>query len=195
MNRILLSGCYFSFVLLSACSPVDSLHPFDQQQAALLLKENSNFYPAQQLISLPLPHRSNWQRIDVSYGTVGTPIMLVPINENERHWTQSIRTQIRSYERYPAVTANHFFYDEMNYERDYCSYVEGNIIEQHKAYDLFSLSLGGCSNQPNQQQYGKIFNGQDAVYVVYYSWISGIAPNPDVKQAITYASLVTRRKD
>lgn len=188
MKRMLVTSACIS-AMLSGCSSVNSLQPFNQRQAALMLQQNHIFHPSEQVIGIALPHITSWKRIDLSYNTVGTPFMYVPIGENRKVWTQSIRTQIRDYLRYPHINANRFFYDEMNYQKAYCASVTGNIIVQRSDYDLYQMTLSDCHNQPNQQQYGKIFNGKDAVYVVYYSWLSTVTPSLATQQAIAGATL------
>lgn len=190
MKRIIIPTLSMICTLVTACSPVDSVRPFNQEQAAFLLKENHTFKPSQQLISMTIPHKQAWQRIDVSYQTVGTPIMYVPLTESKNHWTESIRTQIRSYERYPHINATNYFYEEMDLERQYCTYVEGKIILRNANYDLYQLTLANCSNKPDQHHFGKIFNGKDAVYAVYYSWLPMVTHIDEMKQAIVDARLI-----
>lgn len=177
-------------LVLASCSDVDSVRPFDKKQAAVYLKQNRIFKPTQQMIALALPNRQEWQRIDVSLQTVGTPIMLIPKNETQLHWTQSIRTQIRSDERYPSLTADTFISAEAAEEKQFCQLVDGKLLARNKNATLFSLTLKHCSDKPDQQQFGKILKGDDALYMVYYTWLNGTREYPAVIKAVSDASLM-----
>ena len=92
-------------IFLTACSSIDSMRVFDNQQAARLLRQDYNPHPSKNQIALNLPQRRDWKRIDLSFGTVGTPIMLVPQQEDWHHWTQSVRTKIVDYYHFHDMTA------------------------------------------------------------------------------------------
>jgi hypothetical protein len=75
---------------LSACSPVDSLKPFDQEQATNIIKQSYTTQPAKQMISIVLPQPQHWKRLNQM------PAMLIPANETKENWTESIQTNIGS---------------------------------------------------------------------------------------------------
>lgn len=164
-------------VLLSACSAVDSMKPFDQQQAANLLHENRTAHPTQQMIKLSLPDQSHWKKIDISYGTIGTPVMLVPNHENRDHWTQSFRTKIRAFTDDSDATAIKLAQHEIALSKKQCNSANATILLQTKQSVVYEIKRSHCGNTPDQTLIGKAFNGHDAIYVVYYTQDNTVSAN------------------
>ena len=161
--------------LLTACSPVDSTQPFDNQQAANLLKQHANVSPTKQMIALHLPNKRDWRRIDVSYGTLGTPLMLIPNNEDQQNWSESFRTRISDYVNHPGMTPAGFAEQQISYAKDHCAMANGSITQATKEYVIYQLEMSGCQEEKNQMQIGKALKGSDAVYLVDYSATTGIS--------------------
>jgi hypothetical protein len=155
--------------LLTACSTIDSLRVFDNEEAARLLQQNSTSRPTRQRIAINLPDSNAWQRIDLSFGTKGSPIMLVPKQQTYADWNESVRTQIKAYYHFPDITAKDFVAQKIQQAKQECKHVEAQIITANKSYSLYRLNIANCRIVKNQLQIGKAFNGVDAVYVVYYA--------------------------
>jgi hypothetical protein len=155
-------------LLLTSCSSVDSVKPFNHRQAALLLQQHYNFHPSQQMIAISLPKNQTWQRIDLSENTVGTPIMLVPAGQTRKHWDQSIQTQIADYRYHPELTRDSFIRKQVADMREYCSVVNARLEVVAKDYSLYSLTKTGCTNSKDIRQISKVLDGRDAFYQVSY---------------------------
>lgn len=178
---------------LSACSPVNSLKPFDQQQAALVLQQNYNPQPAKERIKLALPKNKPWQRIDLSLGTLGTPIMLVPPGQTDHHWNESFISEIRPYLFHPNITAEKYMRERIESVKNDCSQVNIQTSEYTKQTATFTLQLLGCHYLPDQTQVTKAFTGIDAVYVVRYAALTNtVKPSTMITmtQVIKTATLV-----
>lgn len=178
---------------LTACSSVDSVQVFNQQQAAILLSHDHTMQPTRQMIKLPLANKHDWKKIDISYGTIGTPVMLIPTNETRDDWTQSYRTQIRGYRHSPGINAKKMAQQIMADAKQQCTQAAGEVIIDHPSFTEYKLKLSGCHEEQDQIQVGKAFNGSDAVYVVYYSAKTGRASNAEINKnahAIRYAKLL-----
>lgn len=161
------------YTLLSACSSVDSTKVFDQQQAANLLHQSRTTQPTQQMIKIALPDKHNWKRVDMSLGTVGTPIMLIPVNETTTNWNQSIRTKILPFISDKDATAYKFVRNEISNAKSDCKTAEATILSQTDESVFYSIHMNGCDDEKNQTRIGKAITGSDAVYSVYYSAVTG----------------------
>ena len=184
-----------SLVCLSACSPVNSLTPFDQTQAALILQQNYTPKPAKQRISLALPAHSNWQRIDLSRGTVGTPIMLVPPSQTADEWHESIITAIRPYIFHPDITAKKYMEERIKLVKDHCQHVLVQSTANTEQTAVFELSVSNCDDAKDQTQLTKVFNGKDAVYILRYSVTGKTHVPASMSSAIKTATLVPDTRD
>lgn len=160
----------FTFIL-AGCSEVNSVTPFDHKQAALILQQNYVSQPAEQMVKLDLPRNNQWKKIDLSFTNKGAPAMLVPKNETEDHWTQSIRTKINAYINTPGITAKQVVQADLNHARENCKEASGAIISETRDSIVYQLNFANCANEKNQTQIGKAFNGKDAVYLVRYAAI------------------------
>lgn len=194
MKKIILT-CALA-IILSACSPVDSMRPFDNQQAANLLKQHLNVVPTKQMIALNLPNKHHWQRFDVSYGTVGTPIMLIPTTENPQNWTESFRTRISDDNTHPGVTPLQFAQQQINDAKAHCVYANGDIVQENKEYAIYQLNMSDCQEEKNLMQIGKAIKGIDAVYLVDYSATANISKShfEQMARAVRSATLVSNVK-
>lgn len=160
---------------LSNCSQVDSTKVFDQEQAAYLLNQGSKSYPTKQLVKLSLANKSAWKKIDMSYGTVGSPFMLIPLEATRDHWQQSIRTKISPFAANPDMTADKYVETIIANAKKACERVSTDHLELNNKQVLYQLSLFHCGEENiTEVQIGKAFTGVDAVYVVYYTAKSGI---------------------
>lgn len=163
----------YLFTLLSACSSIDSTKVFDQQQAANLLHQGKTTQPTQQMIQIALPNKHQWKRIDMSLGTVGTPIMLIPSNETTTDWKESVRTEILAFMRDRDATAHKLVQSIITNAKHDCQQAKDTLLSQTDHYVFYRLDLAGCNEEKNQTQIGKAMTGNDAVYLVYYSAIAG----------------------
>lgn len=169
--RTIKNGLVFSTLvtMLTACSPIDSVHPFDQNQAAILLKQFYVSKPTQEAIVINLENRSHWKKINSSSGTLGTQLWLVPINQSDRVWQESIRTYVVAYHYFPDITLSTIF-KRINLKAEaVCEKVESKILTETNNSLIYSMTLSHCKEEPNQKQVGKIFKGKDAMYGVYYT--------------------------
>lgn len=161
-----------SVLFLSACSPINSLKPFDRQQASVLLKSNYISLPAKQKIAINLPNSDHWKRIDLSLNGNGTPLMLVPQGQSEEYWTESIRTNIRVYRNEPDITAEKFSQQQIDRTKKDCLLMNSITLRETEKSITYLIDMAGCRHDRNQTQIVKAFNGIDGVYVVRYSSLS-----------------------
>lgn len=179
-----LVGVIFS-ILLAACSSIDSTRPFDEEQAARLIRQDCYVRPARQRIAIRLPSKDKWQRIDLSRGTVGSPVMFIPRCESEACWTESVRTEFLSYETdYNAMPMK--LIDQVAQGNLACKNVKPMVLSQSHSAVIYRLQ---CDKQV---QYGKAFNGKDAVYMVYYTADTGAVNTSQISRmqhAIAVAEL------
>jgi hypothetical protein len=192
-SRLLLGAPLFLITLLSACSPVDSIKPFDNEQAARVLQQNYTAHPTKNRIAVTLPNRSQWKRVDLSFGTIGSPMMLVPANEDLSNWTQSIRTKIVDSYHFPEMTAKQFADIQIGWAKEHCAASSGTIVENTPGYSFYRLTMASCHGEKDQTQVGKAFNGKDGVYLVLYSAEQGrvdAATAAKMEKVIRQAKLV-----
>lgn len=167
MNKLLYLITASGFIgFLSACSPIDSVRPFDQQQANVLLHEDHRTQPAKQMITLRLPNGQHWQK-------TGNPVMLFPYEENASNWHQRIDTKISGYKNTPGITASTFVKNEIDIAAQNCKHIRPEILEETSAALIYRLNAAGCVHDEDSKQIAKVFNGMDAVYLVRYSAIEG----------------------
>lgn len=163
-------SCLASISLtLTACSPIDSLKPFDSEQADTLLREHATTTPAQQRIALRLPQKNTWKAIDLSRNKQGSPIMLIPRDATTKDWHESVRTFISPYRANPDMTAKLLWQDNIKEIQARCAEVKSDLIAATRETVFYSLSQKNCRDDKDLVMYGKSFNGSDAVYLVYYT--------------------------
>lgn len=179
ITRLIITSASVS--LLSACSPVDSLKPFDHEQAAHILRQNFTAKPTRETIVIHIPNKKHWQRIDVSYKTVGTPIMLVPCDENMNNWHESIRTSLANYATNPTTTPEKFVADRIKHAKAHCEITNATILKSSPQSVTYKLTLQQCDNEPDQLQLGKAIKGADAVYHVYYSVLASSTAETELR--------------
>ena len=167
-------------LLLSACSPINSLQPFNQEQAALVLKSDYVTQPAQEKIEIVLPDEDNWKKINIVKNKKN--LMFIPRNENIDSWKQSIRTQIIAYLDEPKISAKKMVLSEMRFAYNHCKQVKAMLIKQTASFVTYKLDMHHCDEQADQIQVGKIFNGVDAVYMVYYTALSNQTSSIQLQQ-------------
>jgi hypothetical protein len=182
---------------LVACSSVDSMKVFDQQQAANLFHQNHTSQPTQQMIKIALPQKNRWQKIDVSYGTIGSPVMLIPEHETLMNWSQSIRTHILPLGRNHKIGINQFIQDEKLAAKQACQNVEITEDLQTPTIAIYRIKKANCYAEKSQLQIGKVFTGRDAIYAVYYSAVQEKVSNEEIStfsQVIKTAKLISNPK-
>lgn len=160
---------YFS---LMACSPVNSIHPFDDEEAAILIKSNMVAKPTQQMVVLQFPRGEHWKKLPDPLGT-GSMVVLFPQNENPAAWNEKIQTKISGFIYKPNLTVKTFAQMEMDQAEKNCFHVNDAIITQTPQSMFYRVDVSDCENNKNQTQFGKIFKGIDAIYLVRYSAIMG----------------------
>lgn len=168
----------FLCLLLPACAKVNSVHPFDDKQAAILIQQQYVAKPTQQMIAVTLPHPEQWKKIDKSRGTLGTPLLLIPQHESEHQWSESISTKISGYINTPQMTPLSFVRSEIAIAKENCKQVAVTLLSETAGAVTYRLDKTQCKNDKNEKQIGKAFNGRDAVYFLQYS-----AQNPQMSQA------------
>lgn len=169
IKRIGLPCLLATSLLLTACSPVDSTRVFDQQQAAYMLHEGRTTQPMQERVKLALPNKRQWKQIDLSLGTVGSPIMLIPSHESDSQWTQSIRTQLVPFANDHDATVYRTAKNDMANAGKYCKQTHSDILSLNEREAYYRITLSNCVEEKNQVRYGKAMLGNDAIYVVYYT--------------------------
>lgn len=167
--RIERAVALFSFLLLTACSKINSVEPFDHKQVIILLQQHYTSQPAQQRIAITLPPHSLWKTVNKTQGLSRSPLMLVPQNENEINWTQAIQTKISGHKNTPHLTPKSFVQEEINALRRACSQIKILSFIETSTYVFYALDKERCKNSTVEKQAAKAFKGKDAVYFVSYS--------------------------
>lgn len=153
---------------LCACSGVNSVQPFDQEQAAIWAAQNPAPRRTQDTIALQIPKQPAWRKVDLSFEQMGAPLMFIPADEELANWHESIRGKIFLYHDNEALTINQFFAHEIKTAQKWCQ-VNGKILSQSKNSVFYLINLTHCTNQDSAVMVGKAFQGNDAIYVVYYT--------------------------
>lgn len=153
-----------SFVL-SACSPVDSVRPFDAEQAENLLREHIQIYPANQHIYLSLPPQEKWQRLQ---NNEAHEVLLVPKMPHSPELHESLKAKAISYKMAPHLTAKKLILSETTQEKDICQIGNINMLHESSHSITYERHFTHCTNGKERWQIGKAFNGKDAVYWVSY---------------------------
>lgn len=179
-------------MLLTSCSPVNSVAPFDRQQAALLIKQNTHFVPTREWINIQLPQPSHWQRINKSFGTADSPIMYIPHDGDMNNPIESVQTDLRSYIYYPHMTAKIMVEKHAARNKQQCQTIRLQTLQETARSLTYRLIRGQCRGQDNTIEIGKAFNGADAVYVVYYIANSDNVPATRIKQMTNTIAVSTR---
>lgn len=184
---------FLCIALLSACSPVNSVAPFDHEQAAILLQEHIVAKPTQQMIRITLPQKENWQKITAAQNTIGSPVMLIPRGESAANWSESIQTGLSAYVYHPDSKAAIFVQNAMDRAKKICQHAEASLLAETHQYVIYQIDMSDCRKEKNQRQIGKVLNGEDAIYMVRYVAVSGKISASEWKQmssAIKNAALV-----
>lgn len=172
-NKFITILAMTTFSFLTACSSIDNLHPFDDEQAQIILRQNLVRKCAKHIISISTFNDRFWKRIDLSINKQGSPIMLIPCDQTPSCWYESIRTKISAYDCDMEMTAKKFVQTQMEEAKKYCSCVDAKMLAQTPQYVMYSLETRNCSDRKDQIEIGKAFNGSDAVYDVYYTAVNG----------------------
>ncbi len=157
---------FVSIGIITACSPIDSIRPFDHQQADILLHEEQIKKPARQMISLALPRGQYWQKS-------GNPIKLFHDQQNEDNWREKIDTTISSYKNNPGITAIQMAKLEIDKAAQNCKQTGSEILQESRQVIVYRLNMTDCYSMEGNKQIAKLFNGIDAVYMVRYSAVEG----------------------
>lgn len=189
-----LSRCIIGLsFMLAGCSPIDSLKPFDTEQADILLREQAITKPAQHRIAINLPNRNIWKAVDLSRNKQGSPLLLIPRYSDTTHWDESIRTFISPYRTYPDMTAKQLWQERVKEAQTRCDQVTSQPLLVTKQSVYYVLKATHCHGEKNTVVYGKAFDGSDAVYLVYYTAdVARVTPTEIARLAntIRQASLV-----
>ncbi len=173
MNKKQKKICFLlaATTFLSACSPINSLEPFNDKQAARLIQENNTALPARQMISIKLPHEQKWRKVIIPQ-VVGNVAMMFRAGENSEHWRENIKTMMVSQRKEPTITAEKLVRMEFANAAQNCQQTRPEIISQTSEDVVFQLEMDACRDQPDMKEFGKVFNGIDGVYVVWYSAVT-----------------------
>lgn len=155
-------------LFLSACSPVNTVQEFDQQQAAILLQQRGATRPAKQMFMISLPAKTSWQQTNYSPFEDGAFVVLLPAGQNPIHWTESIQGRMLPYDAFPDVTAPRYFQDEIHFVQKHCQQMNYHLLQQTATFVYAQIQASTCDNQKDFWQVSKIVNGQDGVYVLRY---------------------------
>lgn len=156
---------------LSACSSVDSMRVFDDQQAQALIQETYTIKPARQEIELSLPRDQQWKPVKRSGQKA--PVMLLPASATPTDWQQSIQTKVRPYTDKRDTTPQEFARIQIDANAKNCQTVHFNFLQQTEHYVIYQATTQQCTDHPDQKQIGKVFAGRDAVYLVEYNAVIG----------------------
>jgi hypothetical protein len=155
-------------MFLSACSGVNSVQTFDQQQADLLLQQMGKTRPSQQMLVITLPDSTDWKKTNYAQNEVGSFILLVPQQENNAHWDESIQARLLSMIDEPTATAEKIVQATFNEASKNCALVTAKILQENKLFIIYQLNKSQCTKEKATRETGKIFNGIDGVYSIRY---------------------------
>ncbi|RDI42448.1 hypothetical protein [Aquicella lusitana] len=186
-------GSLSLFSLLSACSPIDSLKPFDQQQAAILMQQRGAATPSKQMVSLSLPQKEAWKKTRFTPDETSALVVLVPKQQTPADFSESIQARVLPYEYTPDVTAKKYVDAEIAYARKNCRQTEASLLRDTAQEVIYRMKMIQCHNSQDQWQIGKVFNGVDGVYSVRYVGDAGSISEKhfmQMAQVISTATLV-----
>lgn len=143
MKKIIHGLSLTCIALLTACSGINSVAPFDQEQAKILLKQSAIPMPAQQ-------------------GMVISPRPSPRIRD-------LINTELVGYNMEPTATANAIAKKTFNDAAHDCKELTPRIISATRDVVLYQYTALACKNDRAEFLIGKAINGDDGVYVVTFS--------------------------
>lgn len=167
---------------LSACSPIDSMRPFDAEQARIWIESTFVSKPAQQRIVLDLPKRQIWKKVPAALDAFGSTIKLIPVYATPTTWQESIQTNVVGYLGNPHFTAKQFALDNFQQVRAHCQQATPVMLADNQHFVIYRITMSHCDNAPAQQQIVKAFNGSDGVYAVRYVAITGNVPTEQIRK-------------
>lgn len=188
---------YYITFFLSACSPIDSLKPFDSKQIMVLLNEHHTKKPTQQMIQIDLPHPESWRKIDLSWTGSGSPSMFVLSSESASDWTESIRTIMIPYADEPQLTPKKWLKAMQQHHNKHCKITTNTLQADDPNIIMFEFKMNDCDDRKAQMQIGKAFKGIDALYVVYYTVLINDINKKEInamRNMIARAKLVENRR-
>jgi hypothetical protein len=128
---------------LTACSGINSVAPFDKEQAKILLKQSSISTPARQ----------------------GVIISPRPTPDERRH----IDTELVGYSMEPDASADLIAKQALKDATENCVQADTKIMTANRQFSVYQYSASECKNDRPRFLIGKAFNGDDGVYVVTFS--------------------------
>ncbi|HEX4045315.1 MAG TPA: hypothetical protein VHZ76_06600, partial [Gammaproteobacteria bacterium] len=134
-------------MFLSACSGVNSVQTFDQQQADLLLQQMGKTRPSQQMLVITLPDSTDWKKTNYAQNEVGSFILLVPQQENNAHWDESIQARLLSMIDEPTATAEKIVQATFNEASKNCALVTAKILQENKLFIIYQLNKSQCTKE------------------------------------------------
>lgn len=131
------------FILLSACSGINSVAPFDKEQAKILLKQSAVSTPARQ----------------------GVVISPRPTYKERAH----LQTELIAYAFEPDIDAMRVANNMLEEAKKDCEAPKGRILNKTSHAVLYQYDASHCNEQKPIFLIGKAFNGEDGVYIVTFS--------------------------
>lgn len=158
----------FFTVLMAGCSPVNSLTPFDHEQASIVLQQRGASKPSRQMFHYNLPDSQGWNKTTYIQPDLGSFVLLVPTGQQAWDWREAIQARIVPDTVDPTLTAAQLTQQQQQLALRHCTQSNMRILRQSANEVLYQLNKSGCDNSPNQQEIGKVFNGANGVYFIRY---------------------------
>lgn len=172
-NRLSIFYSLLALTALTACSPINSVQPFDQKQAAILLRQFYKAKPSQQMMALKLPDHPTWKKVNSAQETLGAPLTLIPTTDQPNDWHERIESKVIGYIQAPHIHMEEVVKNNIKDAKKHCNKVNDAILARTTTHIIFTLDLSDCRDLKNQKQIGKVLAGKDGIYIVRYSAVTG----------------------
>ncbi len=154
--RIVISFIFILF--LSACSSVNSVAPFNHEQADKLIKQHDKQIPAKERVQITLPHAFKQVKENSHY-------FFIPSNESINNWHEQLHTSTIAYQHYANQSKESMMRERIEALKEHCK-VDDQIIEKTSSTLTYEATI--CCENKREQMIVKLFQGVDAVYILSY---------------------------
>lgn len=149
----------FIFMLfLFACSSVNSVTPFDHEQADKLIKQHDKHIPAKERVQITLPRAFKQIKENSQY-------FFIPRNESLNNWHEQLQTSTIAYQPYAIPAKESIMREKIELLKTHCK-VDYQVIEKTSRTLIYEATM--CCHDKQEQMLVKLFQGVDAVYIISY---------------------------
>jgi hypothetical protein len=153
-------------MLLTGCAKINSLAPFDAQQARLLLNADAQTTRTRQGIVFSLP-ATGWEKV-TAQGQNTTQLRFV-----RRSGFAAIKTTLFSASQFPLLSMQDVISARFAAARTACRGATLEKLVQQVRFIVYRINYEACAATADHVEIGKVFRGEEAIYLIYYSALLG----------------------